>query len=84
MEHNDQGFFMNKIPLLNKINAQLVVGYHNLSIPNRTPYHEFTIGLDNLGFKKFKLFRIDYVRSYQSGYVSDALLFGLKFLNRVE
>ena len=84
MEHNDQGFIMNKIPLLNKINAQLVVGYHNLSIPHRTPYHEFTVGLDNLGFKKFKILRIDYIRSYQSGYVGDAILFGLKFLDMVE
>lgn len=84
MEHNDQGFIMNKIPLLNKINSQLVIGYHNLSVPQRAPYHEFTIGLDNLGFKKFKMFRIDYVRSYQSGFVSDAIVFGLKFLNMVE
>jgi hypothetical protein len=84
MEHNDKGFIMNKIPLLNKINSQLVIGYHNLSVPNRAPYHEFTIGLDNLGFKKFKLFRIDYVRSYQSGFVSDAVVFGMKFLGMIE
>lgn len=84
MEHNDQGFIMNKIPLLNKINSQLVIGYHNLSVPQRAPYHEFTIGLDNLGFKKFKILRIDYIRSYQSGYVGDAILFGLKFLDMVE
>ena len=84
MEHNDQGYLMNKIPLLQKLNTQLVLGYHNLSVPNRAPYHEFTIGLDNLGFKKFKILRIDYVRSYQSGFVSDAVIFGLKFLNIVE
>jgi hypothetical protein len=40
--------------------------------------------LDNLGFKKFKILRIDYVRSYQSGFVSDAVIFGLKLLNIVE
>lgn len=84
MEHNEKGFIMNKIPLLNKLNAQLIVGYHNLSLPNRTPYHEFSVGLDNLGFKKFKVLRIDYVRSYQSGFVSDAIVFGLKFLGMVE
>ena len=83
-EHNDKGFIMNKIPLLNKLQSQLVLGFHNLAIPNRTPYQEFTIGLDNLGFGKFRLFRIDYVRSYQNGYQGDAIIFGLKFLNIVD
>ena len=80
-EHNDQGYIMNKIPLLNKLKTTLVLGYHNLSVPKRSPYHEFSVGLDNLGFGKFKLFRLDYVRSYQHGYQSDGIIFGLKFLN---
>lgn len=83
-EHNDKGYFMNKIPLLNKLQSQLVLGFHNLSIPNRKPYQEFTIGLDNLGFGKFRMFRVDYVRSYQGGYQGDAVVFGLKFLNIIE
>lgn len=83
-EHNDSGYIMNKIPLLNKLKSNLVLGYHNLSVPNRNPYHEFSIGLDNLGFGKFKLFRFDYVRSYQNGYQGDGFIFGLKFLNIVE
>ena len=29
IEHNDQGFIMNKIPLLNKLQSQLVLGFHN-------------------------------------------------------
>jgi hypothetical protein len=81
IEHNDRGFITNKIPLLKKLNSQLVFGIHNLAIPNRSPYQEFSIGLDNLGFGKVKLFRIDYVRSYQSGFVNDGIIFGLKFLN---
>ncbi|MEO0037854.1 MAG: hypothetical protein RIQ59_1065 [Bacteroidota bacterium] len=84
IEHNDQGFIMNKIPLLNKLQSQLVLGFHNLAIPNRIPYQEYTIGLDNLGFGKAKLFRLDYVRSYQNGYQGDAILFGLKILNALE
>jgi Family of unknown function (DUF5686)/CarboxypepD_reg-like domain len=83
-EHNDKGYIMNKIPLLNKLGSQLVLGFHNLSVPDRKPYQEFTIGLDNLGFGKFKMFRVDYVRSYQNGYQGDAVIFGLKFLNIVE
>lgn len=83
-EHNDKGYVMNKIPLLNKLQSTLVLGYHNLCVPDRNPYHEFSIGLDNLGIGKFRLIRIDYFRSYQQGYVGDGVIFGLKFLNILE
>lgn len=83
-EHNDNGFIMNKIPLLNKLKTNLVLGYHNLVLPNKTPYQEFTIGLDNLGWGKYKLFRLDYVRSYKNGFQGDGVIFGLKILNVLE
>jgi hypothetical protein len=84
IEHNDKGFFMNKIPLLKLLQSQLVLGFHNLAIPDRKPYQEFSVGLDNLGFGKYRLFRVDYVRSYQGGYQGDGVIFGLKFLNVLE
>lgn len=84
IEHNDKGYLMNKIPLLNKLQSQLVLGFHNLALPNQQPYQEFSIGMDNLGFGKFRLLRVDYVRSYQNGYQGDAIIFGLKFLNVIE
>ena len=84
IEHNDKGYIMNKIPLLNKLQSQLVLGFHNLAIPDQKPYQEFTIGLDNLGFGKFRMFRVDYLRSYQNGYQGDAVIFGLKFLDIVD
>ncbi|WP_432671620.1 DUF5686 and carboxypeptidase regulatory-like domain-containing protein [Flavobacterium sp. SM2513] len=80
-EHNFEGFIMNKIPLINKLHSTLVVGFHNLAVPDRKPYQEFSIGLDHLGFGKFKIFRLDYVRSYQNGYQGDGLIFGLQILN---
>ena len=80
-EYDDKGFIINKIPLLNKLKSNLILGYHNLSVPNKTPYHEFSAGLDNLGFGKFKIFRLDYVRSYQNDFQTDGVIFGLKFLN---
>ena len=83
-EHNFDGYIMNKIPLLNKLNTTLIVGFHNLATAERKPYQEFTIGLDRLGFGKFKIFRVDYVRSYQNGYLGDGVVFGLKFLNVLE
>ena len=81
IEHGDNGYIMNKIPLLNKLKATLIIGAANLAIPTRKPYNEFSIGLDNLGFGKFRIFRIDYVRAYQSGFLEDGVVFGLKFLN---
>lgn len=84
VEHNDRGYLMNKIPLLNLLKSQLVLGFHDLAVPGRNPYQEFSVGLDNLGIGKFRLFRIDYVRSYQNGYQGDAIIFGLKFLNVME
>ncbi|WP_125722594.1 DUF5686 and carboxypeptidase regulatory-like domain-containing protein [Flavobacterium ustbae] len=80
-EYNDTGFIMNKIPLLNLLKSTLNVGFHALTIPDRKPYSEFTVGLDNLGFGKFKLFRVDYVHSYQSGIQQNGVVFGLKILN---
>jgi hypothetical protein len=80
-EHDDQGYIMNKIPLLNKLKSTLVLGYHNLSVPERKTYHEFTVGLDNLGFGKFKFFRLDYVHSYQNHDDVDGVVFGIKLLN---
>ena len=80
-EHDDQGYVMNKIPLLKKLQSTLIVGYHILSIPNQLPYQEISVGLNNLGYGKVKFFRIDYVRNYQNGYLGDGVIFGVKILN---
>ena len=83
-EYNDEGYIMNKIPLLNKLKSTLILGAHALSTPNSQPYKEFTVGLNNLGFGKFKMLRVDYVRSYKNGFQGDGVIFGLKFLNILE
>jgi hypothetical protein len=43
------------------------IGFHTLASQTQTVF-EFTVGLDNLGFGKFKMFRVDYIRSYQNGF----------------
>lgn len=77
-EHDFNGFLLGKVPLLKALNFNLVVGAHALATPNNKPYQEYTIGLDNIGWGKFRFLRLDYVRSYQGGFQNDALLFGLK------
>lgn len=81
IEHNDKGYVMNKIPLLADLQWNLVLGYHSIATPQYKPYHEFTAGFDNVGFGKFRMLRIDYVRAYQGGFVTDGVIFGLKFLD---
>ena len=79
IEHNFKGYIMNKIPLLNKLQWNLIGGFHQLNIPNMKLYQEFTVGFDNIGWGKVRFLRIDYVRSYQNGYQGDGIMFGLKF-----
>lgn len=78
-EHDFNGFILGRVPLLKKLNFNLILGAHALATPDTKSYQEFTIGLDNIGWGKIRFLRLDYVRSYQSGFQSDAILFGLKF-----
>ena len=81
-EHHFKGFVMNKVPLLNKLQWHLNLGYHNIAIPDRKPYNEFSAGFGNIGFGKFRMFRVDYARSYNgSAYATDGFMFGLSILN---
>lgn len=81
LEHNFKGYIMNKIPLLNLLQWNLIVGYHNIATPDYKPYHEMSVGFDNIGFGKFRFLRVDYVRAYQGGFQTDGVVFGLKFLD---
>ena len=83
-EYDFKGFILSRVPLLNKLNYNLVIGAHAFVTEHQKPYQEFTIGIDQIGFKKFRFLRVDYVRSYQNGYQGDAIIFGLKFLNILE
>jgi Family of unknown function (DUF5686)/CarboxypepD_reg-like domain len=78
-QHNFKGYILGKIPLVNKLNFNMVIGAHNLSTSNNSPYQEFNIGIDNIGWGKFRFLRVDYVRSYQNGYLGDAIIFGISF-----
>ena len=83
-EYDDNGFIMNKLPLLSNLKSNLILGFHSLAVPNRKPYSEVTIGLDNLGFGKLKIFRLDYIRSFQNGIQNNGVIFGCKILNFLE
>ncbi len=84
LEHDFKGFLLGKVPLINKLNYNLVAGAHFLSTENNKPYTEVSIGMDNLGFGKFRFLRLDYVHSFFDGNDKGAFIFGLKFLNIIE
>ncbi len=84
LEHDFRGWILGKIPGINQLNFNLVAGAHLLSIENNTPYTEFSVGIDNLGFGKYRLLRLDYVRSYYNGGSDGAFIFGLKILGLFE
>ena len=54
----------------------LLIKYENLLL---NPYNEFNIGISNLGWKKYRFLRIDYVLSQVNRKRNEALMFGLSF-----
>jgi len=60
------GFLTNKIPLFRKLAWNLVTGA-NAYYVNENFYHtEAFVGLDNIGWKMFRILRVDYVRGWNS------------------
>lgn len=80
-EHNFKGFILGKIPLINLLNFHLVAGAKGLFTGDRKPYSEASIGLDNIGFGKWRFLRVDYVISKgginqkQNGFIFSLSLF---------
>lgn len=62
--HNFDGYLLDKVPLLRKLGWKTVVGAAFLYTGSQKEYFEFNVGLDNLGFKAFRLLRLDLVFSY--------------------
>ena len=81
VEHDFKGWILGKIPGINQLNFNLVAGAHILNTSDRKPYTEFSLGLDNIGWGKFRFLRVDYVHSHYNGVSDGAFIFGLKFLD---
>lgn len=78
-EYNFKGALLSKVPLLNKLNFHLVTGAKGLFTGGNKPYTEYSLGLDNVGFGKWRFLRVDYVRSYFSGRSENRVVVGLNF-----
>ena len=80
LEHNFKGALLGKIPLFNKLNFHLVVGGKALFMADKNPYTEYSVGLANLGFGKWRFLRVEYVSARyanikENGFVFRASLF---------
>ncbi len=79
--HNFKGFLLHKIPLINELNFHLVTGAKALFTAERKPYTEYSVGLDNIGWGKWRFLRIDYVRSRYNNQTRTGFLFGISLFD---
>lgn len=84
LEHDFRGYLINKIPLLNKTRYSFIIGFHLLHTPDRPTYKEFSIGLNNFGFGKFRPFRIDYITSSSNRQMRHGVVLGIKILDLIQ
>lgn len=59
-EHHFKKWGVSNWPIIRWLNSQFISGFHTLTVQNQKPYFEWNVGLDQLGFGKFKILRIDY------------------------
>jgi len=77
-EHNFNGVLLDRLPLLRKLGFSTVIGSSVLLSEGRLPYKEINLGLDNIGFGLFRLFRVDVVFYQQEQDWKHAFTLGIK------
>lgn len=60
-QHHFNGFLLDKLPGISNLGWQLVMGAKFLKISDAPVYTEYHVGLDNIGYKLFRFFRLDFV-----------------------
>ncbi|WP_124980680.1 DUF5686 and carboxypeptidase regulatory-like domain-containing protein [Nonlabens xiamenensis] len=75
LQHDFKGFILGKVPGINRLNLDMVLSGKAL-FTERKPYFEASAGINNIGWGKFRPFRVDYVHSITSGRNYGAFIFG--------
>lgn len=60
INHNFEGFFLGKIPLIKKLKFEENISFNSLIQENNVNYTEYSLGLSNIGWSIFRIFRVDY------------------------
>jgi len=76
-EHNFKGYVLGKIPLLNKLNFNLILSSHIAILESNKPYSEYAVGLSNIGWGKTRFLRVDFVKSFHHGISETGFQFGV-------
>lgn len=66
LQHNFNGFILRKIPLLKRLEWRMAAGAKLLKSSEQDLYTEFHVGIDNVGYKLFRLLRVDLVWANQN------------------
>lgn len=66
LNHNFNGFFLGKIPLIKNLKLEENIGAKLLLLENDRRYSEYSIGISNIGWSIFRLFRIDYTWAFRN------------------
>lgn len=80
-EYNFQGYILNKIPIISKLNWNTHIGFHLLANDTKRPYQEITFGFGNIGWGKYRFFRIDYVHTRHGMLSPNGIVIGVSFLD---
>ncbi|MBV6647340.1 MAG: carboxypeptidase-like regulatory domain-containing protein [Cyclobacteriaceae bacterium] len=76
LEHHFNEFVLNILPWINRLNWQTVLSVNYLTTPELKSYFEFGVGIEHI----FKIMRVDYYRSYDSGnFTSEGIRVGFGF-----
>ena len=77
LEHNFKGSVLGKIPVLNKLNFHLIAGAKTMFMADTKPHSELSLGIENIGFGKWRFLRVDYIQSFHGGGEKNGILLGL-------
>ena len=78
-QHHFNGWVLDKIPGINQLGLSLVAGAKYLHTGDRPDYGEFHLGLDKIGWKLFRIFRVDAVMSLTEGKTDWGMRLGIGF-----
>lgn len=70
LEYHFDGYFMDRIPFFRNTALKMVLGYGGLFTVMK-PYHEFSLGIENIGIGPLSFLRLDYVWSVQGSEILD-------------
>ncbi|MEM6965330.1 MAG: DUF5686 family protein, partial [Bacteroidota bacterium] len=78
-QHHFDGFLFDKLPIIRRLGWQTAIGANFLYTETQKDYTEVYFGIDNIGFKIFRLFRVDVVGNFRRGKFDDVgVVLGIK------